>query len=263
MASSSQKPSAPPAIFSAGFGNGSSSGSDSGSSSGHAVKKSKTALLLVDVQDDFYSGNAQIRAAFPDFPAKVSKLLSVCRAVCGTSTAAATAGSSNDGGGGDHVDGSGASGFDDAVTTSVSSGFEIVHIRARYSEADSAWLPTFTRLNPDKGGETVRGDAEPFAIALEGEKIVSKTTFDGFLGTDLDAYLREKSVERVLVAGLVTSACVLMTLHGAFARGYETALVRDCCGDRTTEKHEAICGIYGGYMCSLVTLEDVQSWLGQ
>ena len=257
MASSSQITSAPPAIFSAGFGNSSSSsGSDSGSSSGHAVKKSKTALLLVDVQDDFYSGNAQIRAAFPDFPAKVSKLLSICRAVCGTSIAAATAGSSNDGG-------SDASGFDDAVTTSVSSGFEIVHIRARYSEADSAWLPTFTRLNPDKGGETVRGDAEPFAIALEGEKIVSKTTFDGFLGTDLDTYLREKSVERVLVAGLVTSACVLMTLHGAFARGYETALVRDCCGDRTTEKHEAICGIYGGYMCSLVTLEDVQSWLGQ
>lgn len=38
-----------------------------------------TCLLLIDIQTDFWTGNASIQAAFPEFPAQVGAILSTCR----------------------------------------------------------------------------------------------------------------------------------------------------------------------------------------
>ena len=57
-------------------------------------------------------------------------------------------------------------------------------------------------------------------------------------------------------AGLVTSACVLMTAHGAFSRGYDVSVVEDCSGDRSVERHETCLDTYGGYMFERVKAND-------
>jgi nicotinamidase/pyrazinamidase len=46
-------------------------------------------------------------------------------------------------------------------------------------------------------------------------------------GTELDALLRERGVERVVVAGLATDYCVKETAFDALARGYSTTVLRD------------------------------------
>ena len=72
----------------------------------------------------------------------------------------------------------------------------------------------------------------PFALELPGEPVVIKQSFDGFLGTNLDEVLVNHGVRNVLIAGLVTSTCVLFTAATATQLGYLVSVVGDCCSDR-------------------------------
>ena len=64
------------------------------------------------------------------------------------------------------------------------------------------------------------------------EVIIQKVHGDSFEGTDLGAKLSELQVGRLVVTGAQTDACIRSTIHGAFARGYDTVLVSDA---HTTE----------------------------
>jgi nicotinamidase-related amidase len=61
----------------------------------------------------------------------------------------------------------------------------------------------------------------------EDEPVVHKQFGDSFEGTNLDELLQERGVERLVVCGAQTDACIRSTLHGAIARGYNATLVSD------------------------------------
>ncbi len=69
-----------------------------------------------------------------------------------------------------------------------------------------------------------------------GEPVVAKRFGDSFEATELDSVLSERGVDRVLVTGAQTDACIRSTLHGALARGYDVTLVADA---HTTEDMRA------------------------
>ena len=66
--------------------------------------------------------------------------------------------------------------------------------------------------------ELKRGDDEP---------MVDKNYGDSFEGTTLESVLAGLGVGRLVVAGAQTDQCIRSTIHGAFARGYDTILVKD------------------------------------
>ncbi len=66
--------------------------------------------------------------------------------------------------------------------------------------------------------ELTPGDAEPR---------VEKNYGDSFEGTTLETVLSGLGVGRLVVTGAETDACIRSTIHGAFTRGYDTALVSD------------------------------------
>jgi nicotinamidase-related amidase len=66
----------------------------------------------------------------------------------------------------------------------------------------------------------------------EAEPHVDKSYGDAFEDTTLEAVLSGLGVGRLVVVGAQTDQCVRSTLHGAFARGYDTTLVSDA---HTTE----------------------------
>jgi len=66
--------------------------------------------------------------------------------------------------------------------------------------------------------ELTPGDAEP---------LVEKNYGDSFEGTALETVLSGLGVGRLVVTGAETDACIRSTIHGAFTRGYDTALVSD------------------------------------
>ncbi|MDQ1380163.1 MAG: hypothetical protein QOJ71_882, partial [Actinomycetota bacterium] len=61
----------------------------------------------------------------------------------------------------------------------------------------------------------------------ESEPLVHKKYGDSFEDTILESELTQRGVGRLVVTGAQTDACIRATLHGAFARGYDTVLVGD------------------------------------
>jgi nicotinamidase-related amidase len=120
----------------------------------------------------------------------------------------------------------------------------VVHVRARFAPDGSDWMARYRLRGTIPCVDGTPGvECLPCAAALPGEPVVTKHSFDGFLGTDLDEVLAARGIESLLVAGLVTSTCVLFTAASATQRGYLVSVLTDCCSDRA-EAHEATLAAY-------------------
>jgi ureidoacrylate peracid hydrolase len=83
-----------------------------------------------------------------------------------------------------------------------------------------------------------------------GERVLSKRRYSSFFQTDLDLWLRERGIRRVVVTGVALNICVRSTVHDAFFHGYEVWVARDACR-ATGEREEAS------------TLYDIQTHFGE
>jgi nicotinamidase-related amidase len=72
----------------------------------------------------------------------------------------------------------------------------------------------------------------------DGELVVAKTRYSGFFGTDLDARLRARGVDTVVVCGLTTECCVDCTVRDAFHLDYHVFLAVDACAAYERDLHE-------------------------
>jgi nicotinamidase-related amidase len=113
-------------------------------------------------------------------------------------------------------------------------GIDIVHVRARFQPDRSDWMAKYRFRDsiPCVAG-TPGVKVLPCALDEPGEFVIYKQSFDGFLKPALDAYLEKNDKRFVLVAGLVTSVCVLLTAASAAQRGYLVGVVEDCCADQS------------------------------
>lgn len=131
--------------------------------------------------------------AFPDFDENVARLLSVCR----------------------------------------DNGIDVVHLRAEFRKDRSDWMVRYRLAGEIPCVEGTPGAKVSGAAAdANGEPVIVKQTFDGFLNDDLERWLRDNNKRYLLVAGLVTSVCVLLTAASAAQRGYLVSVVEDCCADK-------------------------------
>jgi nicotinamidase-related amidase len=178
----------------------------------------RLALLLVDIQRDFW-GPLATEPMFATFPANIRTLLATARA----------------------------------------RGLLIVHTQAAFQPDESDWM-LFYRPQGRGAIPCIAGSAgvaiEDFAAPQESEPIIRKQTFDGFLNTQLEQVLRERNIRAVLVAGLVTSACVLFTAASAYQRRIVPVVVTDACAD-VPEHHEAALRMYGGLCFKSISTRQV------
>ena len=61
-----------------------------------------------------------------------------------------------------------------------------------------------------------------------GDVVVSKRGYNGFHATDLDRTLRSAGIGEVVVSGIHTHVCVLLTAVAAFENGYAVTTLQDC-----------------------------------
>ena len=117
-------------------------------------------------------------------------------------------------------------------------GIDIVHLRARFQQDKSDWMLKYKSSDRIPCIEGTPGvEVFPFAKDEPGEFVIYKQSFDGFYKPALQAYLEKNEKKFVLVAGLVTSVCVLLTAATAAQRGYLVGVVEDCCAD-SPQAHE-------------------------
>ena len=178
----------------------------------------QVALVLVDIQRDFWKPLKE-HPEFSSFPGNVETLLSEAR----------------------------------------TRGLTVVHVHSAFDPDRSNWMLFY---RPEGRGEipciagTEGTRFEGFAAPMPGEKMVRKETFDGFVRTDLEEYLKRRGVKAALISGLETSVCVLFTATSAYLRRIVPLVVTDACADEPS-RHEAALSMYGDLCFKAVTTSQV------
>jgi nicotinamidase-related amidase len=136
-------------------------------------------------------------------------------------------------------------------------GWMVVHVRHDSTFPDSAY-------RPGQPGHEFKPEAAPLA----GETVVAKQVNSAFIGTGLEALLRQSGCGRLVVAGVITNNSVEATVRHAGNLGFDTYLVEDACFTfarpdfrgvmRTAEEVHAmsLANLEGEY-CTVVTTEEV------
>ncbi|MBS0408980.1 MAG: cysteine hydrolase [Proteobacteria bacterium] len=71
-----------------------------------------------------------------------------------------------------------------------------------------------------------------------GELVVPKTRYSAFHGTDLDAALKARGIDTLVVCGLTTECCVDSTVRDAFHLDYHVFVASDACAAYEPDLHE-------------------------
>lgn len=67
------------------------------------------------------------------------------------------------------------------------------------------------------------------------DKVIVKYYPNSFLETELDSYLKEKDIKKLIVCGMMTHMCVDTTVRAAMDYGYEVDLVANGCATMDLE----------------------------
>jgi nicotinamidase-related amidase len=131
------------------------------------------------------------------------------------------------------------------VDAAVASGVLVIYFRQTtlpgLASDTPAWIYFKTRdgKSPDYtmagswGAEFIPELAPP-ATAI----IVEKHRPSAFLGTGLDAALRDHQIESIVVAGCVTQGCVQATVMDGSFHDYYAVVAEDCVQSTNSEQHE-------------------------
>jgi nicotinamidase-related amidase len=80
---------------------------------------------------------------------------------------------------------------------------------------------------------------EPFR-PQNGDIVASRhRTFNAFMGTDLDAQLKARGIEKLILAGLTSQTCVEGTGRHATEAGYHLTFLKDAVAEFTPDAHRA------------------------
>ncbi len=98
------------------------------------------------------------------------------------------------------------------------------------ANARTAGVPVILIQHEDDGPLRFGGDAWQLYGRLDAQPEdirIRKTAADSFHRTELQASLRSRGIEKLLVCGLQSEFCVHATVCGALAHGYPVALISD------------------------------------
>jgi nicotinamidase-related amidase len=110
-------------------------------------------------------------------------------------------------------------------------------------------------LRGTKGSEVV-DDLEPRSTDI----ILPKRRFSAFFKTDLDQTLRTLGVDTIVVTGMTTEVCVLMTVMDGICHDFSAILLEDCSASRSKESHQGCLNLYRDFalypLLRIMTLEE-------
>lgn len=184
-----------------------------------------TALLIVDVQPEFWSGSPHVRKDFPDFPMKLQKTIDLCRL---------------------HK-------------------IKIIWVRTDCTKGPIARLDQIDDKKQclplsEIGHRPHDWEWEDFANPQWGDIVVIKEkSWAGINRTGLLSFLQEQTnIDTILVCGVFTSMSVHNSAFSVFEAGYRTMLVEDACADRGRARHYTALDLYGNYMYEVLASRDLE-----
>jgi nicotinamidase-related amidase len=199
---------------------------------GELIEPRRTALLVIDVQNDFCSPKGVSARAGYD-------LSSVEKTV-------------------DHVS--------ELLDAARKRGALVVLIKLLTTpESDSAAANERRARMGTEGNERPCRDhtwgAEYYRIAAQpGDIEVGKARYSSFVNTPLDFYLKSRpGLDTLVVCGLTTECCVETTVRDAFVRDYHVFVPNDATTAYSRDLHEVSLKALGIYFASIVSTEQILS----
>lgn len=98
------------------------------------------------------------------------------------------------------------------------SGRPVIHVKHDSTEPNSS-------LRPERPGNALMRGMEP----VGDEPLFGKTVNSAFIGTGLEAHLRSRGIEGLVIGGFITNHCVSTTARMAANLGFCTTVVADAC----------------------------------
>jgi len=209
-----------------------------------AIDTAKTAVLVVDMQNDFGAKGGMLDRAGIDLSPIRSAIAPTARVLSA------------------------------ARTTGISIVYLKMGFRADLSDAGPPDSPNRikhlplavgTRMHTPNGAEsrilirdTWNTDILEELAPQPEDTVMYKTRYSGFYQTDLDAVLQRLGVKYLIVTGCTTSVCVESTIRDAMFRDYCCVLLADCTGEPigaplARSNHEA----------SLLVIQRVFGWVAR
>lgn len=110
-------------------------------------------------------------------------------------------------------------------------------------------------LRGTEGSEVVE-DLKPEPTDM----VLLKRRFSAFFKTDLDQTLRTLGVDTIVVTGITTEVCVLMTAMDGLCHDFSVILIEDGCASKTREIHQGCLNLYRNFalypLLRIMTLEE-------
>jgi len=112
-------------------------------------------------------------------------------------------------------------------------------------------LVVHVRHNSEPGGK-INDIVKP----LPTEKIVSKDEVNCFLGTDLLAFLKTKSIDTLVICGMQTHMCVEAATRAGSDYGFKCILIHDACATKDLKFGDRIIKAEDVHYSTLSTLKN-------
>ena len=135
----------------------------------------------------------------------------------------------------------------DLLSAWRSAGKPVIHVQHMSTEPQSL-------LRPGLPGNAIKKEAQPIA----GEPLFQKNVNSAFIGTGLDAYLRSRGIDSLVMVGLTTAHCVSTSARMAANLGFKVTVVADA---TATHGHTSYDGKY--YDADLVHRVELASLNGE
>lgn len=150
----------------------------------------------------------------------------------------------------------------------------IVHTREGYS-SDLSDCSLQRRIRSHRGGAGIGAQGPLGRFLIRGERghdfvpelrpqapevVIEKASYGAFVGSSLEACLRQRAVEHLYLSGVTADVCVHSTLREAIDRGFFCHYVRDAVSTFDPDLRgacERMIGVEGGVWGRLVDTEQV------
>ncbi|MET3804949.1 nicotinamidase-related amidase [Nakamurella sp. UYEF19] len=120
----------------------------------------------------------------------------------------------------------------------------VIHVRHEWDD------PEATFMRPGTAGI----DIHPSVTPDEGETVIVKAYPNSFRETGLEQELRSRSIDELVVVGMMTSMCIDATVRAAADLGFQVTVVADACAapDLTFgDRHIAGADVHASFLAAL------------
>ena len=155
-----------------------------------------------------------------------------------------------------------------AIATVRRAGGHVGYVRVAFEDADFQAIPPTSRMGARAGTSATAFHNDSPATAVHdrvapepGDIVVRKVRVGAFSTTDLDAQLRERGVDTLILAGISTSGVVLSTVRDASDRDYRVLVLADATADREPDVHAFLTERIFPRQADVITVADLEGLL--